>query len=83
MAGSAGRAIAAGMLLAAGLAAIPSAQVRFDDVVRDLRNPDPRARLEAVRLLREAKYPEAMVPLAPLVNDPVDALKACGSGVIS
>ena len=30
----------------------------------------PKARLNAVRLLREAKYPEAIVPLAPLVNDP-------------
>ena len=37
---------------------------RFDDVVRNLRNPDPKVRLSAVRLLREAKYPEAIVPMA-------------------
>ena len=44
-------------------------------MVRNLRNPDPKARLNAVRLLREAKYPEAIVPLAPLVNDPVDQIQ--------
>ena len=51
------------------------AQPRFDDVVRNLRNPDPKARLAAVRLLREAKYPEAIVPMAPLVNDPLDPIQ--------
>src|SRR4026208_1249593 len=50
-------------------------QARFDDVVRNLRNPDPKARLNAVRLLREAKYPEAIVPIAPLVNDPLDPIQ--------
>ena len=44
-------------------------QMRFDDVVRNLRNPDPRTRLTAVRLLRDAKYPEAIAPMAPLVVD--------------
>ena len=48
---------------------------RFDDVVRNLRNPDPKVRLNAVRLLREARYPEAIVPLAPLVNDPLDPIQ--------
>lgn len=47
-------------------------QMRFDDVVRNLRNPDPRTRLAAVRLLRDAKYPEAITPMAPLVVDPMD-----------
>jgi HEAT repeat protein len=48
---------------------------RFDDVVRNLRNPDPKARLNAIRLLREARYPEAIVPIAALVNDPLDAIQ--------
>ena len=48
---------------------------RFEDVVRNLRNPDPKARLNAVRLLREAKYPESIVPLAALVNDPLDPIQ--------
>src|SRR5688572_26536845 len=62
--------------LVAGLAGSLWAQpVRFDDVVRNLRNPDARIRLNAVRLLREAKYPEAMLPLAPLVNDPLDPIQ--------
>lgn len=61
------------------LLAIPasafSQQVRFDDVIRNLRNPDPNIRLQSVRLLREARYPEAVVPMAPLVADPVDAIQ--------
>ena len=57
-------------------AAAASAQpARFDDVVRNLRNPDAKVRLNAVKLLREAKYPEAMVPLAALVNDPLDPIQ--------
>jgi HEAT repeat protein len=50
-------------------------QLRFDDVVRNLRNPDPKARLSAVRLLRDAKYPESIAPMAPLVVDPVDDIQ--------
>jgi HEAT repeat protein len=50
-------------------------QVRFDDVVRNLRNPDAKVRISAVRLLREARYPEAVVPMAPVVNDPIDAIQ--------
>jgi HEAT repeat protein len=49
--------------------------VRFDDVVRNLRNPDAKTRLASVRLLRDAKYPEAIEPLAPLVTDPVDEIQ--------
>jgi HEAT repeat protein len=57
--------------------AIPASaqQLRFDDVVRNLRNPDPKTRLAAVRLLRDAKYPEAVEPMAPLVLDPLDDIQ--------
>lgn len=60
-----------------GVLASPAAaqQARFDDVVRNLRNPDPKVRLSAVRLLRESKYPEAAGPMAALVNDPVDLVQ--------
>src|SRR6266567_2414637 len=58
------------------LATVASAQpMRFDDVVRNLRNPDPKTRLSAVRLLRDAKYPEAIAPMAALVLDPVDDIQ--------
>lgn len=50
-------------------------QLRFDDVVRNLRNPDPKTRLSAVKLLRDAKYPEAIEPIAPLVTDPIDEVQ--------
>jgi HEAT repeat protein len=50
-------------------------QLRFDDVIRNLRNPDPKLRLDAVRLLRDAKYPEAIAPMAALVVDPIDEIQ--------
>ena len=48
---------------------------KFEDVVRNLRNPDAKIRLSAVRLLREARYTEAIVPMAPLVTDPIDDIQ--------
>lgn len=50
-------------------------QIRFDDVIRNLRNPDPKVRVNAVRMLRDARYPEAVAPLAPLVLDPIDEIQ--------
>lgn len=64
---------AVAICLAAGV--VSAQQLRFDDVVRNLRNPDPQARLSAVHLLRDAKYPEAIVPMAPLVLDPIDEIQ--------
>ena len=60
-------------LLACGTSA--AQQARFEDVVRNLRNPDPKIRLNAVRLLREAKHPEAVTPMAALVTDPIDEIQ--------
>src|SRR5205823_1134101 len=64
--------LAASLFLAGPVSA---QQLRFDDVIRNLRNPDPKARLSAVRLLRDAKYPESIAPMAPLVVDPVDEIQ--------
>jgi len=50
-------------------------QVRFEDVVRNLRNPDPKTRLAAIHLLRDAKYPEAIGPMAAVVLDPIDTIQ--------
>lgn len=50
-------------------------QARFDDVIRNLRNPDPKVRLASVQLLHESRYPEAIGPIAPLVNDPIDQIQ--------
>ena len=64
------------LLLALSLGTlIPQQQARFDDTVRNLRNPDPNARLQALKLLRESQYLEAVEPIAPLVNDPLDAVQ--------
>ena len=58
------------------VAAVVNAQpAKYEDVVRNLRNPDPKVRLAAVKLLREAKYPEAIVPVAALVGDPLDPIQ--------
>ena len=64
--------IAVALCLSAGAAA---QQLRFDDVVRNLRNPDPKVRMSAIHLLRDAKYPEAVPPIAPLVMDPIDEIQ--------
>jgi HEAT repeat protein len=70
------RTILCACALAAAIPDLVSTQpARFDDVVRNLRHPEPKVRVAAIRLLREAKYPEAIVPMAPLVNDPVDAVQ--------
>jgi HEAT repeat protein len=50
-------------------------QARFDDVIRNLRNPDPKVRLASVQLLHESRYPEAIGPMVPLVNDPIDQIQ--------
>ena len=54
---------------------VSAQQARFDDVIRSLRNPDPKVRLAAVQVLQESKYPEAIGPMAALVNDPVDQIQ--------
>jgi HEAT repeat protein len=58
------------------IAAPASAQpTKFEDVVRNLRNPDAKIRVSAVRLLREAGYAEAIVPMAPLVADTINEIQ--------
>jgi len=61
--------------LLCGVPAVFAQQARFDDVIRNLRNPDPKVRLAAVQLLRESRYPEAIGPMAALVNDPLDQIQ--------
>ena len=62
-------------VLALSSTAASAQQLKFEDVVRNLRNPDPKTRLAAVRLLRDAKYPEAITPMAALVLDPMDDIQ--------
>jgi HEAT repeat protein len=61
--------------LACGTPLASAQEQRFDDVVRNLRNPDPKIRINAVKLLKESRYLEAVVPMAAVVNDPVDAIQ--------
>ena len=69
------RTILGAVLLAGSVCAAAGAQVRFDDTIRNLRNPEPRARMDAIKLLRQARHPEAIVPMAALVNDPLDPIQ--------
>jgi HEAT repeat protein len=52
-----------------------AAQQRFDDVIRNLRNPDFYSRMAALRLLRDSKVLDAISPIAPLVNDSEDEIQ--------
>jgi HEAT repeat protein len=63
------------VLLAASTSAASAQQLKFEDVIRNLRNPDPKTRLAAVRLLRDAKYPEAITPMAAVILDPMDDIQ--------
>lgn len=63
----------AGCLLLAGDTWLPSLhaqQLPFDQVVGQLKAPDAKTRLSALRLLAESGYPEGAVPVAPLLSDP-------------
>ncbi|MBA2305747.1 MAG: HEAT repeat domain-containing protein [Acidobacteria bacterium] len=67
-------------VLAVVVGSVGSAQQRFDDAVRNLRNPDPKARASALALLAEVKHLEAIEPIAPLVNDPIDEIQLAAIG---
>ena len=69
------RAVAAGAVLALTIGAPwSSAKAQkerpFDVVAAELKSPDPRTRLEAVRQLSVAGYLEAVMPLAGVLADP-------------
>lgn len=60
------------LVLCGSAAAQPAS---YQDVVRNLRNPDPKVRVSAIRLLRESRYPQAAGPIAPLVTDPINQVQ--------
>jgi len=63
--------MALAVLLALAANAAPAQVLPFDSVVQNLRHPDPKVRLEALRLLRDAGYPEAAAPVAAVMTDPL------------
>jgi HEAT repeat protein len=52
-----------------------NAQTPFEQVAKDLASRDPGTRLKAAQMLKNAAYPEAAVPLAALVTDPVEEIQ--------
>ncbi len=67
--------LAAALLALAGAPSVHAQQIRLDDVVRNLRNPDPNVRFEALRLLKESRHADAIVPIAALIADPIDQIQ--------
>lgn len=63
------------VILSVAVTASAQQSAKFEDVVRNLRNPDPKIRISALRLLREAGYTEAIVPIAALVTDPINEIQ--------
>ena len=67
------------LLTASALVAVCSTAaaqpMAFEDVVRNLRNPDPKVRMSALQLLHDAKYPEAIIPIAALIKDPINEIQ--------
>jgi HEAT repeat protein len=47
----------------------------FEAAMKDLRNPDQGARLQAVQMFKRAGYPESAIPLAAVVTDPLDQIQ--------
>lgn len=65
------------LMLAVGNAASNrlAAQATFESTVADLSSPDLQTRFRALSLLKTAGYPEAALPVAPLVGAPEDELQ--------
>ena len=63
------------VFVTAAVASIAQQPAKFEDVVRNLRNPDPKIRISAVRLLRETGYAEAITPLASVISDQVNEIQ--------
>ena len=68
------RAISCFALLLAG-AIISAVQATFEETIRKLSSNNANERFEAARLLKDAAYPEAALPLAQAVMDPDDAVQ--------
>lgn len=64
------------ILTFASAGALLSAQANWQDVVRNLRNPDPQIRLKSTQQLGGSGYVEAAEPVAPLLQDPDDRVQA-------
>src|SRR5215813_9896243 len=71
-------AMLAALAVTASVRAAPAApqsggnQVTFEKAVADLSSQDAATRLRAVQMLKAAGYPEAAVPMAPVILDPFD-----------
>jgi HEAT repeat protein len=59
-----------------GAAAALSAQASWQDVLRNLRHPDPQVRLRSTQQLGAAGYVAAAEPVAALILDPDDQVQA-------
>ena len=47
----------------------------YDQVVANLKSPEPETRRDALRALGATAYPEAIAPISQLLTDPVDDIQ--------
>lgn len=69
------------VLISAAVGFLDAGQARaqqwsFEEVVANLKVGDPKVRMEALRLLRQAGYLEAAPSVIPLLSDPVPDIQA-------
>jgi HEAT repeat protein len=73
------RGLALAVTVLAGVAAPAASQSLvgrpFEDVVRYLRSPDPKLRVEAMRTLAQTQHPDAIGPIAQLAADPIEDIQ--------
>ena len=68
--------VCAAVIAFGALTAAAAAQPQWQDVIRNLRHPEARTRLDAVERLGRANYVAAVEPLVPLIRDPDDRVQA-------
>ena len=73
------RGLALAITVLTGVTAPAASQSRvgrpFEDVVRYLRSPDPKLRVEAMRTLAQTQHPDAIGPMAQLAADPIEDIQ--------
>ena len=65
-----------GFTVSGAVAVASSTQSSWQDVIRNLRHPDPQVRLKSTQQLGEAGYVAAAEPVAALILDPDDRVQA-------
>jgi len=63
--------VIAGVTPGPGLQPVRGQEIAYEDVVARLKSPDAKVRIDALGLLADAGYIDAVAPVAGLISDPV------------